>query len=112
MPTPIPSTFIKWKGRKQWKYALSPPCKRKRDLKPPSAKRCTILSSRAAGELGNLQYDLHRDLEKPGVFVFFERWASSEALDKHNETAHFQQFVSRLDGKLDVLDIKKLKKIA
>jgi len=63
-------------------------------------------------ELGNLQYDLHRDLEKPGVFVFFERWASSEALDKHNETAHFQQFVSRLDGKLDVLDIKKLKKIA
>ncbi|WP_306801834.1 putative quinol monooxygenase, partial [Escherichia coli] len=22
-------------------------------------------------ELGNLQYDLHRDLEKPGVFVFF-----------------------------------------
>ncbi|WP_440511680.1 putative quinol monooxygenase, partial [Serratia sarumanii] len=28
-------------------------------------------------ELGNLQYDLHRDLEKPGVFVFFERWASS-----------------------------------
>ena len=63
-------------------------------------------------ELGNLQYDLHRDLEKPGTFVFFERWASSEALDKHNETAHFQQFVSRLDGKLDVLDIKKLKKIA
>ncbi len=63
-------------------------------------------------ELGNLQYDLHRDLEKPGTFVFFERWASSEALDKHNETVHFQQFVSRLDGKLDVLDIKKLKKIA
>lgn len=62
-------------------------------------------------ELGNLQYDLHRALEKPCTFVFFERWASSEALDKHNMTAHFQQFVSRLDGKLDVLDIKKVKKI-
>ena len=63
-------------------------------------------------ELGNLQYDLHRDLEKPGIFVFFERWASSEALDKHNATAHFQRFVGQVDGKLDVLDIKKLKKIA
>jgi len=63
-------------------------------------------------ELGNLQYDLHRDLEKPGTFVFFERWASSEALDKHGATAHFQRFVGQVDGKLDVLDIKKLKKIA
>lgn len=63
-------------------------------------------------ELGNLQYDLHRALENPCTFVFFERWASSEALDKHDATAHFQQFVNRLDGKLDALDIKKLKVIA
>lgn len=63
-------------------------------------------------ELGNLQYDLHRDLEQPGTFVFFERWASSEALNKHNATAHFQRFVSQVDGKLDLLDIKQLKKIA
>jgi quinol monooxygenase YgiN len=63
-------------------------------------------------ELGNLQYDLHRDLEQPGTFVFFERWASAEALEKHNATEHFKQFVSQLDGKLDLLDIKQLKKIA
>ncbi|CAI0914404.1 antibiotic biosynthesis monooxygenase [Serratia proteamaculans] len=63
-------------------------------------------------ELGNLQYDLHRDLEKPGTFVFFERWASPEALEKHNATEHFKHFVSQLEGKLDSLDIKQLKKIA
>lgn len=63
-------------------------------------------------ELGNLQYDLHRDLEKPGTFVFFERWASAEALEKHNATEHFKQFVASIDGKLDLLDIKQLKKIA
>ncbi|MEB6335595.1 putative quinol monooxygenase [Serratia rhizosphaerae] len=63
-------------------------------------------------ELGNLQYDLHRELDKPGTFVFFERWASAEALDKHNATEHFQHFVHQIDGKLDSLDIKQLKKIA
>lgn len=63
-------------------------------------------------EVGNLQYDLHRDMDKPGCFVFFERWASSEALEKHNVTEHFKRFVSQVDGKLEQLDIKKLKQIA
>lgn len=63
-------------------------------------------------EVGNLQYDLHRDMDQPGTFVFFERWASSEALEKHNATEHFKRFVSQIDGKLEALDIKKLKQIA
>ncbi|CAM4067301.1 putative quinol monooxygenase [Serratia silvae] len=63
-------------------------------------------------ETGNLQYDLHRDMDKSGSFVFFERWASSEALEKHNVTEHFKRFVSQIDGKLESLEIKKLKKIA
>ncbi|AJI96097.1 putative quinol monooxygenase [Yersinia ruckeri] len=63
-------------------------------------------------ESGNLQYDLHRDIDQPNTFVFFERWASEDAVQKHNKTAHFQQFVAQLDGKLDSLDIKKLKQIA
>lgn len=63
-------------------------------------------------EQGNLQYDLHRDLDQPGAFVFFERWANVEALEKHNATAHFTQFVAQIDGKLEVLDIKRLAKIA
>ncbi|HEI8865384.1 putative quinol monooxygenase [Serratia sp. AKBS12] len=63
-------------------------------------------------EQGNLQYDLHRDLDKPGTFVFFERWASADALEKHNATAHFKQFVGQIDGKLELLDIKRVAKIA
>ncbi|MFI8418090.1 putative quinol monooxygenase [Serratia sp. NPDC078593] len=63
-------------------------------------------------EQGNLQYDLHREWDTPDTFVFFERWASVEALDQHNETEHFKYFVSQIDGKLSVLDIKRLKKIA
>ncbi len=38
-------------------------------------------------EKGNLQYDLHTESEQKGSFVFFERWASDEALEKHNKTS-------------------------
>ncbi|MGG7667363.1 putative quinol monooxygenase [Yersinia sp. J1] len=69
-----------------------------------------IEPSRAEG--GNLQYDLHAEIGQPSTFVFFERWASDDALQKHNKTAHFQAFVGQLDGKLDNLDIKTLKQIA
>lgn len=39
--------------------------------------------------------------------LFFERWASDEALEKHNKTEHFKQLVKAIDGKLESLDIKK-----
>ncbi|BFI71033.1 antibiotic biosynthesis monooxygenase [Yersinia pseudotuberculosis] len=63
-------------------------------------------------EKGNLQYDLHTESEQKGSFVFFERWASDEALEKHNKTEHFKQLVKAIDGKLESLDIKKVKQIA
>ncbi|WP_226020114.1 hypothetical protein [Serratia symbiotica] len=57
--------------------------------------------------MGNLQNDPLHDLEKPDIF---ERWASSEALDKPGVARHFQLFVSQVDGKLDMLGIKRVKK--
>jgi len=40
-------------------------------------------------EIGCLQYDLHRSVEDPGVFVFYETWDSKDSLDKHFTTPHF-----------------------
>lgn len=40
-------------------------------------------------ENGCLQYDLHRSVEDPSVFVFYEIWESKNALDKHFQTPHF-----------------------
>jgi quinol monooxygenase YgiN len=39
-------------------------------------------------ETACLQYDLHESTEKPGNFVFFERWASRQALTEHLATPH------------------------
>ncbi len=63
-------------------------------------------------EIGCLQYELHRDIDHPETFVFYERWASKEALSQHNDTEHFVNFARRLEGKLVRLDIKRLKTVA
>jgi quinol monooxygenase YgiN len=34
-------------------------------------------------EAGCIQYDVHVDLENPGVFIFYERWVDQAALDLH-----------------------------
>ncbi|WJY16691.1 putative quinol monooxygenase [Pectobacteriaceae bacterium CE90] len=62
-------------------------------------------------EAGNLQYDLHEEINKPGTFVFFERWKSQDMLNKHEKTPHFQQLVAQLNGKIESMDIDLLKSI-
>lgn len=63
-------------------------------------------------EVGNIQYDLHEEADHPGTYVFFERWVSEEALKRHDKTEHFQGFVKEIDGKLELLDIRRLRQIA
>ena len=39
-------------------------------------------------EAGCLNYDLHRDLEDPNTFYFYENWRSQADLDAHFTTPH------------------------
>lgn len=39
-----------------------------------------------------LQYDLHRDIDEPNVFIFHEIWKDSASLDVHNDSAHVLKF--------------------
>ncbi|EIC83635.1 putative quinol monooxygenase [Serratia sp. M24T3] len=63
-------------------------------------------------ELGCLQYDLHREIDSANSFVFYERWRSDEAVAQHEASEHFKHFVKQLDGKLEKIEIKKLKLFA
>ncbi|MGM3176144.1 putative quinol monooxygenase [Dickeya lacustris] len=63
-------------------------------------------------EEGNLQYELHEELNKPGSFVFFERWKDQEAIKTHEQTMHFQALVSQLEGKIEGMEIKFLNAVA
>jgi quinol monooxygenase YgiN len=43
-------------------------------------------------EEGCVQYDLHICNDEPNRFIFFEKWASQEMLDKHAASPHIQAF--------------------
>lgn len=45
-----------------------------------------------ANDAGMLQYELHRDLSDPRIFVFHERWESRKALDAHLSTEHIARY--------------------
>ncbi|QEY24199.1 putative quinol monooxygenase [Neisseria animalis] len=69
-----------------------------------------VRASRA--EEGNISYDLHQEIGNPNRFVFFENWASQVAVDSHNASAHFQNFVQAIDGKTDALEIVLLNDVS
>lgn len=52
-----------------------------------AVKPC-IAGSRA--EAGCNLYTCNRDRQKADRFIFVERWATAEALEQHNKSAHFQ----------------------
>lgn len=59
-------------------------------------------------EKGLIQYDLHRDLDNPTVFMFYEIWETEELWKIHNETSHIKAFSKAIEGALEKLTISKL----
>lgn len=43
-------------------------------------------------ENGCLQYDLHRNIENPNVFILHEVWQNNEIFDKHNSQEYVKHF--------------------
>lgn len=43
-------------------------------------------------ETGCINYDLHRSIEKPGLFVFYENWTNREVWEAHMQSEHFKAF--------------------
>jgi quinol monooxygenase YgiN len=49
------------------------------------------------GEAGNLRYDLWRDQADPNRFVLDELYRDDAALAAHRATAHFQDYLARIN---------------
>ena len=45
-------------------------------------------------EEGNVNYDLHRSVDDPTVFVIYEGWENQAALDTHFTLPHFQTLLA------------------
>ncbi|MBA2691244.1 MAG: antibiotic biosynthesis monooxygenase [Rubrobacter sp.] len=48
-------------------------------------------------DAGCVNYDLHRGLEDPSVFVIYENWTSERELDEHLDQPHLHEFVGKLE---------------
>lgn len=51
-------------------------------------------------EDGCLQYDLHRDLNQPGLFLYYENWASRSQWEAHMRSAHLAAMKKATEGKV------------
>ncbi len=62
-------------------------------------------------EPGCLQYDLHRDLQKPGLFLFYENWATKKEWEAHMESAHLVVMKQATEGKLEDIVIFQMQRV-
>ncbi len=61
-------------------------------------------------EEGNISYDLHQDTKEPLKYIIIGSWKSEDAIDIHNTSIHFRNFLKIIEGKLDQLDVDVVKK--
>jgi quinol monooxygenase YgiN len=55
---------------------------------------------------GCVQYNLHRDSEDDGHFVFYEQWDSQDSLDKHRANEQFASLATPLEQLSPDIDIR------
>ena len=49
-------------------------------------------------EPGCVSYELNASQEKPGAFLFYEKFADQAALDAHVSSTHFQNFLKKREA--------------
>ncbi len=63
-------------------------------------------------EAGCLQYDLHLDNEKPGLFVFYENWESRALWQSHMNAPHLAAYMTATEGAIASFVLNEMSKIA
>jgi quinol monooxygenase YgiN len=62
-------------------------------------------------EEGCINYDLHQDRDDPALFVFHENWETEWHLEQHLESDHIKAFLASAEGKIESVDIRKLRRV-
>ncbi len=57
--------------------------------------------TKVRSEPGTLAYILHRSVQDPTVFVFFESYQDQAALDAHSKSEHMKELGGAIGGLLD-----------
>jgi len=63
-------------------------------------KALAALVPLTAKEEGVVEYRLHRSMDAPGSFLFYERFRDQETFDLHMQTPHLTALPANLEGLL------------
>lgn len=63
-------------------------------------------------ESGCIQYDLHRDNEAAGHFMFYENWESRELWQAHMNAPHLAAYMEATDGAVDQFVLHEMERLA
>jgi len=62
-------------------------------------------------EAGCWQYDMHRDREDPGNFLFFENWETKEQWQAHMESPQLKAYQAVAGDLVDVFELFQMEKV-
>lgn len=70
------------------------------------------LIDKTRAEQGCINYDLHQDNDNPAHFIFYENWASSQALDNHLASAHIAQYSEAVVDAVESFTLNRMTQIS
>ncbi|HKL42580.1 MAG TPA: putative quinol monooxygenase [Clostridia bacterium] len=62
-------------------------------------------------EEGCIAYDLYEDMNNPTILTFIEMWSDEEAIEKHNQSDHFNKIVPKLGKLIKDKEVSLYKKV-
>jgi len=87
-------------------------CTTKKDAARELQKAAQELVTISRKDGGNISYDFYADIASPNKFTFIECWKDTAAIESHNASPHFKNFVEKagplFDGPLDIALYNKL----
>ena len=62
-------------------------------------------------ENGCVNYDLHRSIENPAIYIFHENWKSKSHLDAHLQSQHLTSCMDNIKHMIEGLEVYQLEVI-
>lgn len=66
---------------------------------------CHKLIAPTLEEEGCVNYDMHRSVEDPGTFMFYENWTTRPLWEQHMKSPHLADFSASTEGMVEVWEL-------
>ena len=79
--------------------------KAKRGTEDQLFAACRALIAPTLAEEGCINYDMHRSIEDPGTFMFYENWTTRPLWERHMQSPHLTGFSAATEGMVDTWEL-------